>query len=84
MRSFAAAAVKCILVPWKVMPQQWPAQRRKICKRRFCYREYPFELPAIIGAAHAGFQILTLASSPADAKTRGSFGCHETELTQPG
>lgn len=31
-----------------------------------------------------GFQILTFVSSPADANTVGSLGCHAILLTQPG
>ena len=50
------------------------------------YRPYPFELlrlTSIMGAL-LGFQIFTMASSPADAKMLGSFGCHAMLLTQPG
>lgn len=51
-----------------------------------CYRPYPLELlrlTSIIGAL-LGFQIFTMASSPADAKMLGSFGCQAMLLTQPG
>jgi hypothetical protein len=46
------------------------------------YRSYPFELLRRC-CDGAGFHMRTFISSPAEAKTLGSVGCHATELTQP-
>ena len=50
------------------------------------HRPYPLDAllrPASIKGARLGFQIRTLASSPAEAKTQGSRGCQAMLLTQP-
>jgi hypothetical protein len=52
----------------------------------FPHRPYPFDAPlrpASIKGVRPGFQMRTLASSPAEAKTQGSRGCQAMLLTQP-